>query len=35
MSEEHKQRLHDYLTTSREAVIWKVDGCRSTTRAGR
>ena len=26
MSEEHKQRLHDYLTTSREAVIWKVEG---------
>ena len=26
MSEEHKQRLHDYLTKTREAVIWKAEG---------
>ena len=26
MSEEHKQRLHDYLIKTREAVIWKVEG---------
>jgi uncharacterized damage-inducible protein DinB len=26
MSEDHKQRLHDYLTKSREAVIWKEEG---------
>jgi hypothetical protein len=26
MSEEHKQRLHDYLTKIRKAVIWKAEG---------
>ena len=26
MSDDHKRRLHDYLTKSREAVIWKVEG---------
>ena len=26
MSEEHKQRLHDYLTKAREAVLWKTEG---------
>ena len=26
MSEAHKQRLHRYLTNTREAVLWKVEG---------
>lgn len=26
MSEEHKQQLHDYLTKTREALIWKTEG---------
>ena len=26
MSEDHKWRLQDYLTKSREAVIWKAEG---------
>jgi Protein of unknown function (DUF664) len=26
MGDEHKQRLHDYLTNTREAVIWKTEG---------
>lgn len=26
MSEEHKQRLHEYLTKTRDAVLWKVEG---------
>lgn len=26
MSEEYKQRLHHYLTKTREAVIWKTEG---------
>jgi len=26
MTQDHKQRLHDHLTKSREAVIWKAEG---------
>jgi len=26
MSEEHKRELHDYLSKTREAMIWKLDG---------
>jgi hypothetical protein len=35
VSEDEKQSLRRYLQEAREALLWKLDGCPTTTSGGR